>query len=118
MATSLTNTDQIRSLLKGIEHVPGGEIVTRAYESLSEDIWETESVLLIALYTNRLSSLGFEIPNLSLSPLAIKLKLYHMLSLDHLDPHAVFKAREQRLLKLMGFLEREALISTLSPPTY
>ena len=97
--------------LGGIHHIPGGEVVIRAYDRLTASDLDSEHVSLLLLYKSRLSMLGFELPDTGLSPLSIKLSLYERLARDHADPYATFKAMEQRLLKFMVYLERESLRS-------
>ncbi len=93
--------------LDGLEYLPGGEILLQAVHSFNLGHWENEHALLVSLYTRRLASVGIAIPKVGLSPLSIKLKLYEKLASHYPDPYAEFKALEQRLLKLMTYLERE-----------
>ena len=93
--------------LDGLEYLPGGEILLKALHSFNLGQWETEQALLVSLYTRRLASVGITIPKSGLPPLSIKLKLYEKLSSRSPDPYAEFKAIEQRLLKLLTYLERE-----------
>ena len=89
--------------------LPGGEIILQAAQDLECGIRMSTSLLLLSLYTTRLERLGYHLPPEYSFHKDSKIKLYHLLAQSNSDPFSTFKALEQRLLKLLSYLERYEL---------
>ena len=95
--------------LSDLHHIAGGELLITAHQNYARGDHYNVPVLLTVLYKTRLSRLGFEAPDSSLSPLNAKQHIFDLLAQSETDIFSAYKAVEWRFLKLLSHLERECV---------